>query len=75
MVIAVALLDPTPLFSAEGRADIFMHILVLHGLAQGMRYSILGVWWTLSVECLYYLSMTLLRPSLRQGLGAPWPSR
>jgi peptidoglycan/LPS O-acetylase OafA/YrhL len=67
--IAVALLvvDPTPLFTAGGRADVATHLVFLQGLAPGMRFSINGVWWTLTIEVMFYLLIALLGPHLVRG--------
>ena len=75
IVVALLFVDSSPLFTADGRADVATHLVFLHGLAPGMRYSINGVWWTLTVEVLFYLFVGLLGPVLRDrrwtvGVGA-----
>lgn len=57
IVLAVTVWDPTPLLTRSGRVDLLVHILLLHSVSRGMRYSIIGVWWTLSLEWLFYLFM------------------
>ncbi|MBX3285963.1 MAG: acyltransferase, partial [Actinobacteria bacterium] len=54
---------------AGGRADVAVHLVLLHGLFPGMRYSINGVWWTLTVEVLFYLLVALLAGVLRSVRG------
>jgi peptidoglycan/LPS O-acetylase OafA/YrhL len=66
MLVALILIDPTPLLSGPGRADVGMHVLLLHGLSRGMRYSIAGIWWTLTVEWLFYLFMAIVAVAFRR---------
>lgn len=68
MVIALVLVDPGPLLSTAGRADVLVHLLLLQSVSDGMRYSIVGVWWTLSIEWLFYIWMVLVGPKFRQGM-------
>jgi peptidoglycan/LPS O-acetylase OafA/YrhL len=66
MLVALLLIDPTPLLSGPGRADVAMHVVLLHGLSRGMRYSIAGIWWTLTVEWLFYLFMAIVAVVFRR---------
>jgi peptidoglycan/LPS O-acetylase OafA/YrhL len=66
LAVALLVVDPTPLFSTEGRADVATHLVLLQGLAPGMRYSINGVWWTLTIELLFYLLIAVVGPHLRR---------
>jgi peptidoglycan/LPS O-acetylase OafA/YrhL len=66
MLVALVLIDPTPLLSGPGRADVATHMVLLHGLARGMRYSIAGIWWTLTVEWLFYLFMAIVAVAFRR---------
>jgi peptidoglycan/LPS O-acetylase OafA/YrhL len=66
MLVALVLIDPTPLLSGPGRADVAMHVFLLHGLSRGMRYSIAGIWWTLTVEWLFYSFMAIVAPVFRR---------
>ena len=66
MLIALVLIDPTPLLTGPGRADVAVHVVLLHGLARGMRYSIAGIWWTLTVEWLFYLFMAIAAVAVRR---------
>jgi len=68
MLVALVLIDPTPLLSGPGRADVATHVLLLHGLSRGMRYSIAGIWWTLTVEWLFYLFMAMVAAVFRRPL-------
>lgn len=69
LVIALVLVDATPLFTTGGRADVAAHLVLLHGLFPGMRYSINGVWWTLTVEVLFYALIALVAGVLRTARG------
>jgi peptidoglycan/LPS O-acetylase OafA/YrhL len=66
MLVALLLIDPTPLLSGPGRADVATHIVLLHGLSRGMRYSIAGIWWTLTVEWLFYLFIAIVAVAFRR---------
>lgn len=66
MLVALLLIDPTPLLSGPGRADVATHAVLLHGLSRGMRYSIAGIWWTLTVEWLFYLFMAIVAVVFRR---------
>jgi peptidoglycan/LPS O-acetylase OafA/YrhL len=66
MLVALLLIDPTPLLSGPGRADVATHVVLLHGLSRGMRYSIAGIWWTLTVEWLFYLFMAIVAVVFRR---------
>jgi peptidoglycan/LPS O-acetylase OafA/YrhL len=66
MLVALLLIDPTPLLSGPGRADVAAHVVLLHGLSRGMRYSIAGIWWTLTVEWLFYLFMAIVAVAFRR---------
>jgi len=66
MLVALVLIDPTPLLSGPGRADVAAHVVLLHGLARGMRYSIAGIWWTLTVEWLFYVFMAVVAGVFRR---------
>jgi peptidoglycan/LPS O-acetylase OafA/YrhL len=66
LLVALILIDPTPLLSGPGRADVAMHVVLLHGLARGMRYSIAGIWWTLTVEWLFYVFMAIVAVTFRR---------
>lgn len=67
MLIALVLVDPSPTLTGAGRADVVTHVFMLHGLSRGMRYSMNGVWWTLTVEWLFYLFMGIVSPLFRRG--------
>ena len=66
MLVALVLIDPTPLLSGPGRADVATHVVLLHGLSRGMRYSIAGIWWTLTVEWLFYVFMAIVAAVFRR---------
>jgi peptidoglycan/LPS O-acetylase OafA/YrhL len=66
MLVALILIDPTPLLSGPGRADVAAHVVLLHGLSRGMRYSIAGIWWTLTVEWLFYLFIAIVAVVFRR---------
>jgi peptidoglycan/LPS O-acetylase OafA/YrhL len=66
LLVALVLIEPAPLLSGPGRADVAMHVLLLHGLSRGMRYSIAGIWWTLTVEWLFYVLMAIVAPVFRR---------
>ena len=66
IVVSVLFIDATPLTTAHGRLDIAAHLLLIHNLWRDFRYSINGVFWTLSVEWLFYLLMVALAPLLRR---------
>ena len=66
MLVALILIDPTPLLSGPGRADVATHVVLLHGLSRGMRYSIAGIWWTLTVEWLFYLFIAIVAVVFRR---------
>ncbi len=66
MLVALVLIDPTPLLSGPGRADVATHVVLLHGLSRGMRYSIAGIWWTLTVEWLFYVFMAIVGVTFRR---------
>jgi peptidoglycan/LPS O-acetylase OafA/YrhL len=66
MLVALVLIDPTPLLSGPGRADVATHVVLLHGLSRGMRYSIAGIWWTLTVEWLFYVFMAIVAVTFRR---------
>ncbi len=66
MLVALILIDPTPLLSGPGRADVAAHVALLHGLSRGMRYSIAGIWWTLTVEWLFYLFIAIVAVTFRR---------
>jgi peptidoglycan/LPS O-acetylase OafA/YrhL len=66
MLVALILIVPTPLLSGPGRADVATHVVLLHGLSRGMRYSIAGIWWTLTVEWLFYLFIAIVAVAFRR---------
>jgi peptidoglycan/LPS O-acetylase OafA/YrhL len=66
MLVALVLIDPTPLLSGPGRVDVGTHLILLHGLSRGMRYSIAGIWWTLTVEWLFYLFIAVVAVVFRR---------
>jgi peptidoglycan/LPS O-acetylase OafA/YrhL len=70
ILVAVAFIDPGPLLSGSGRIDLLAHVTMVHGLFRDHRYSINGVWWTLTVEWLFYLLLAVLAPFMRKDRGA-----
>lgn len=69
LLLSLTLVDPTPLLSAGGRLDVLSHLFLAHGLFRNMRYSINGVYWTLSIEWFFYLLMALVAPLMRSRRG------
>lgn len=69
ILVAVVFVDPRPLLSADGWLDLGAHLLLLHGLFREFRYSMNGVWWTLSIEWMFYVLLGLLAPIFRRRRG------
>ncbi len=69
LAAGLLLVDATPLFTPGGRLDVATHLVLLHGLFPGMRYSINGVLWTLTVEMLFYALIALVAGPLRSARG------
>lgn len=71
IAVAVLLVDASPLLSDDGRWDLVAHLTMVHGFFESTRLSISGVWWTLTIECCFYLFMALAAPVVRHRWGGP----
>ncbi len=65
IVVALLLVNANPLMSRSGIKDIIAHILLIQIFFAKYRTAINGVWWTLSIEWLFYIFMLIVAKAFR----------
>jgi len=70
MLLIIAFMDASVPFVEGGIGNVFSHLAFLHGWFLPWRVAINGVYWTLSIEWLFYLFMLVFaRPIRHPRLG------
>ena len=72
LIIVLCLVNVSFLFAKGGLGNLITHLTFLHGFFREWRVSINGVYWTLSIEWLFYVFMLLFARPIRNPRTGWW---